>query len=162
MEARRKVTTCVVLIPLLLAGCAEGSSSAGDLSSSSTSSPMSSSMVLISAGPDSETFSPPPANASPRLTADQALAKFQMHDPEWTVPSGATVTLGIFDEATSAGKTFDNVLAYGVNYSYCLAPQHPVPSGFQQSCNFWLFVDANTGEMLQARDAPGPEPSPAG
>jgi hypothetical protein len=145
----------------ILAACAKGAPRGALAAASASPSEMASPTVLMSAGADSEGFAPPPPGSSPQFTASQAIAAFQKVNPQWVIPSDATTQLGSFNEANSGGSTFSNVLAYGINYSYCLAPLQEMPASYHPSCDFWLFIDANTGRMIQAGDAPGMEPSPS-
>jgi hypothetical protein len=97
-------------------------------------------------------FYPPPTGAGPRLTADQAIARFQTADPSFRLPSDAEVFLGKY----SGSLVVDDRLAYGIRFHYCQSSQaisvdpftlrSPSPSNF---CTFWLFLNADTGKMLE-------------
>ncbi len=118
---------------------------------------------------NTERFEPPPADAKPALTPEQAIAAFRIVDPAFKMPPDATVWLGSYTAAVGDGSfRFDHRLAWGVRYHECLPPQHPVPSDFVVPCIRWLFLDANTGRMLEdlaqlqgAQTAPPSKTSPS-
>jgi hypothetical protein len=88
----------------------------------------------------------PPGDAKPKLTAAEAIAAFEAVDTVFALPSDATYRLGFY----SAGPRFDHRLAWGYSWYECEAPRHEVPAGTKLSCTAWLFLDANTGEMLES------------
>ncbi|MGN6795790.1 MAG: hypothetical protein ACTHJW_25635 [Streptosporangiaceae bacterium] len=124
--------------------------------------------TTITIDPDyGATFAPPPANAAPALTAQQAWAQFIQQasgSSNTAIPSTVTVHLGLFTlpigpdcGATCSGDPVQNGIAYRslnqLAYGYsspggtCVrgnsATQLPdVP------CTDWVFVDANTGHMI--------------
>lgn len=126
-----------------------------------------------------ETLAPPPADASPALTADAALVK-ALNLPDGTaIPANTTVLLGLYTlpvgPADSCGSgcqgdtvvngtayQYYNVLAYGFEQSRC--PDGSLADG----CQYWEFVDANTGEDLGGivprfpASTASPSPSPTG
>lgn len=124
-----------------------------------------------------EVWAPPPANAAPPLTADQAWAKFSAAQGETSVPAGTSVQLGLITdpvgpycgESCDMWRTVDgisyrayNELAYSYYWSAC-----PDDSKAELDCQHWLFLDAKTGELitgalprLRAITPITPEPSP--
>jgi hypothetical protein len=114
------------------------------------------------------TFAPPPADASPPLTAQQAWAQFIQSSTSGSggtaIPSTVTAQLGLFTlaigrdcGATCSGDPVQNGIAYrslnqlaygysspggtcGGTSSFDPAPAIP--------CTDWLFIDANTGHMI--------------
>jgi hypothetical protein len=113
------------------------------------------------------TFAPPPANAAPALTAQQAFAQF-IHQASGSsntaIPSTVTVQLGLFTlpigpdcGTTCSGDPVQNGIAYTalnqLAYGYsspggtCVRGNsaNPLPD---VKCTDWLFVDANTGHMI--------------
>jgi hypothetical protein len=101
-----------------------------------------------------ETFAPAPPDAKPVMSADEAIATFERTDPDFILPKDATVSLGLYTAAVGDGTfRFDHALAYGLNYELCLPLQHEVPDSVEAPCDFWLFIDANTGEMLEGEEA---------
>jgi len=117
-----------------------------------------------------ETFAPPPANAAPALTAQQAWAQFIQSSTVGSggnaIPSGTTVQLGLFTFAVGPssgcgttncnklivqnGTAYSalNQLAYGYSYrTTCVSgnDMHPLPPS---PCTQWWFIDANTGHMI--------------
>jgi hypothetical protein len=94
-------------------------------------------------------FDPPPAGVQPALSASQAIAKFQSVNPAFSPPTDATVQLGLYSSVS-----YDNSLAWGISYKECQASSFgPYMKPFKDpnaSCTFWVFLDANTGEMLEA------------
>jgi len=116
------------------------------------------------------TFAPPPANASPPLTVQQAWAQFIQSSTVGSggtaIPSGTTAQLGLFTFAVGPssgcgttncnklivqnGTAYSalNQLAYGYSYqSTCVSGNdiHPLPPS---PCTQWWFIDANTGHMI--------------
>src|SRR5215470_8299604 len=117
-----------------------------------------------------ETFAPPPAEASPPLTAQQAWAQFIQSSTTGSggtaIPSTVTAQLGLFTLPVGPSSECDNdcsnltiqngtayttlnQLAYGYSWpggtcggSNPVNPAPPVP------CTEWLFIDANTGHMI--------------
>ncbi len=127
--------------------------------------------TTITINPDNgETFAPPPAKASPPLTAQQAWAQFIKQSTDGAggtaIPSDVTAQLGLFTLPVAPSSECDNdcgnltiqngmaytalnQLAYGYSWpggkcggSNPVNPAPPVP------CTEWLFVDANTGHMI--------------
>jgi hypothetical protein len=112
-----------------------------------------------------ETFAAPPANAAPRLTAQQAYAKYIRHNDssETTIPSNMTVRLGFLtlpvgpaDKYTRNLVTKDGIayavldqLAYGYSWHSCPVymtlhhMSHP-----KTPCIEWTFINANTGQQV--------------
>ncbi len=119
------------------------------------------------------TFAPPPANAAPALTAQQAWAQFIQQasgSSNTAIPSTVTAQLGLFtlpigpDCGTTCSNdpvqngiayTALNQLAYGYSSpggtcvrgnSVTVLPDVP--------CTDWVFVDANTGHMIVGMSQP--------
>ena len=106
-----------------------------------------------------ETFAPPPASATPALTAHQAAVRAEGLPPGKAIPSYVTVQLGLYTLPVGPvascgsgckGDTIVNgtayssyrVLAYGFSRSECAGgPARP-------SCTQWDFVNANTGKYI--------------
>ncbi len=100
-------------------------------------------------------WAPPPADAHPALTADEAWAKFSHgHSIGW----GATVQLGSLTDPvgpycgvscdmwqTVAGISYRayKTLAYGYYGRSC-----PPDSQDERDCQNWTWLDANTGKMI--------------
>jgi hypothetical protein len=118
-----------------------------------------------------DTFAPAPADAAPALTAAQAWTQYaQVNGDSATIPSDLTVQLGLVsvpvgpaepdepDEAslaTSNGIAYSalNELAYGYSWprGSCPMSRNPkVPGPIGKSCTDWTFVDANTGQLIEA------------
>jgi len=114
------------------------------------------------------TFAPPPPNASPPLTVQQAWAQFIQSSTVGSggtaIPSGTTAQLGLF--TLPVGPAADcggcsklivqngtaysalNQLAYGYSdQSTCVSGNdiHPLPPS---PCTQWWFIDANTGHLI--------------
>jgi hypothetical protein len=101
-------------------------------------------------------WAPPPADAQPALTADEAWgAKFS---PGESVPDGTTVQLGSLTDAVGeyCGVSCDmwttvdgisyrayNVLAYGYYWRSCAND-----SQAELDCQHWEFIDADTGAYI--------------
>jgi len=123
-----------------------------------------------------ETFAPPPANAAPALTAQQAWAQFIQSSTVGSggtaIPSGTTAQLGLFTFAVGPssgcgttncsnlivqnGTAYSalNQLAYGYSYpSTCVGGNdiNPLPP---TSCTQWIFLDAKTGQLIVMTSQP--------
>ncbi len=108
--------------------------------------------LILDPPTDSRTFAPP--NASPLLTAKQALVKFESVDGAFELPADSTIWLGTYTAAAGGGiYRFQDRLAYGIRYPQCIPPSNPFPvSPSIISCTRWLFLDADTGKMLEDVD----------
>jgi hypothetical protein len=100
-------------------------------------------------------WAPPPADAQPALTADEAYAKFSHgHSLGW----GATVQLGSLTDpvgpycgvSCDMWRTVDGIsyrayktLAYGYYGHSC-----PPDSQDERDCQTWTWLDVNTGKMI--------------
>jgi hypothetical protein len=109
--------------------------------------------TTIQIDPEDRThFDPPPAGVMPALSAIEAAARFKSVDQAWSAPGEGTVQLGLYTSESG----FSDRLAYGFRSHRCAPPpdnpldRSPSP-GSKPSCTFWLFLDANTGRMLEAR-----------
>jgi hypothetical protein len=93
----------------------------------------------------------PPGDAQPQLTSAEALAIFKAADPEFNPQQEElTAHLGFYTAAVGDGTyRFKHRLAWGYSVHWCAVYQHPVSPGTVVPCTFWLFLDANTGEMLE-------------
>jgi hypothetical protein len=96
-----------------------------------------------------ESFTTPVVNL-PGMTADEAIAAFQAVDSEFELAPDATIKLGLYTAAVGDGTyRYDNQLAWGISWHLCAAYAHDyVPT--HVPCTYWLFLDANTGAMLEA------------
>jgi hypothetical protein len=111
-----------------------------------------------------ETFAPPPANAAPGITAQQAWAQWENAggSTNTSIPSNTTVQLGLLTlpvgpdcgaecengNIVQNGMVYSalNQLAYGYSSSVC-----PAGSSLPAvQCTRWIFLDANTGKMIDA------------
>jgi hypothetical protein len=107
------------------------------------------STIVLDPPLDTETFAPP-GDAQPQLTALEAIAVFQAVDSEFQLPDDATNQLGYYTAALGDGSyRYENRLAWGFTWHECAQPQHEVSPGTVMPCTRWLFLDANTGEMLE-------------
>lgn len=105
-----------------------------------------------------EVFAPPPADASPALTAQQAIDKWAGKPVK--IPPGVTVRLGLLtlpvgpdcgpecehNNIVRHGWVYSwlNKLVYGVSRWECPAGSHKRA----WECTDWDFLDANTGKMI--------------
>jgi len=114
------------------------------------------------------TFAPPPANASPPLTAQQAWAQFirssTVGSGGTAIPSTVTAQLGLFTlpigpdcGTTCSGDPVQNGIAYrslnqlAYGYSWpggTCGGTNPVDPAPAVPCTEWIFIDANTGHMI--------------
>jgi hypothetical protein len=106
-----------------------------------------------------EEFAPPPADAAPELTVQQALDAYT-GTTNFQVPDGVSVALGLLTrpigpdcgpscqkgDAVIDGIAYDiyQRLAYGFMRSWC-PPGLTLPDW---KCQQWLFLDANTAEEI--------------
>lgn len=112
-----------------------------------------------------ETFAPAPASAKPRLTAQQAWARYT---GETVIASGIRVRLGLLTlpvgpaDAPGTGDlpkfngeayTALNELAYGYSAPRGCVTMNPrllPPPGAQ--CLYWEFLNANTGKQIDSTE----------
>jgi hypothetical protein len=102
------------------------------------------------------TFAPPPADAAPAMTAEQAWANMD----NTSIASDTAVQLGLLTVRVGAdcgaecengniaqgGMVYSalNQLAYGYRWSIC-----PAGSSLPAiQCTSWIFLDASTGKMI--------------
>jgi hypothetical protein len=108
--------------------------------------------ITLGSPPGTVTFSPPPDGTTPAMSSGEAIAAFQSVDPEFQLPPDAVTYLGLYTAETGGGGArFLNQLAWGVRFHRCEALHHQVPSATPVSCTEWLFLDANTGAMLETQ-----------
>jgi len=117
-----------------------------------------------------ETFAPPPADAAPAMTAEQAWTKMDNR----SIGPGTTVQLGLLtvpvgpdcgaecenNNIVQGGMVYSalNQLAYGYSWSTC--PAGSTLPAIQ--CTDWIFLDANTGQMIIGQIGQTQGWSPAG
>lgn len=123
-----------------------------------------------------ETFAPAPASAAPKLTAQQAWARYAARNGArtTTIPTGVTVRLGLL--TLPIGPKPDGPIAYTAHKE--LAYGYSSPSGCVSTlpgavlagarCLSWTFLNANTGNLTDQtwqktghRHMPGPRPGHA-
>jgi hypothetical protein len=117
-----------------------------------------------------DTFAPAPAAAAPALTAAQAWAQYaKVNGGSATIPSSLTAQLGLVSvpvgpangDPDQAGLATSNGIAYlalnELAYGYssppgsCPMSRNPKVEGpIGKSCVDWTFVDANTGQLIEA------------
>jgi len=143
-----------VVLSVLASACA-GSSlrprAAGSDTTSPTASPTSiTSTIVLDPPQNTESFASP-GNDQPQLTSGEALAAFEAVDTEFSLPADATSYLGLYTAAVGDGTyRFQGQLAWGFTWQECADPRAEVSPGTTLPCKEWLFLDANTGEMLEA------------
>jgi dipeptidyl aminopeptidase/acylaminoacyl peptidase len=113
--------------------------------------------LVIMAGADGVTFAPPPAGSGAgALTAEQALAAFEKVDAEFVEAPDITSQLGVYTSAVGNGiYRFKDRLAWGYSWRACpppplIGPGQALPGPMSSPCVEWLFLDAHSGEMLEA------------
>ena len=115
------------------------------------------SSTLVLDPPYNETqFAPPSETDVPALTAAEALERFKEIVPGFRLLPDIRVQLGRYTAATGAPGIyrFRDRLAWGFSWherksarsSRGTRPFTPPPN---DPCTFWLFRDADTGEMLE-------------
>jgi hypothetical protein len=119
--------------------------------------------TTVTIDPDvNETFAPPPSDAAPALSAQQAYAQWEQPTgaADTAIPANVTAQLGLLtlpvgldcgaecenNNIVHGGMVYTalNQLAYGYSYSVCPAGS-TLPA---RQCMRWLFLDARTGEMI--------------
>jgi hypothetical protein len=108
------------------------------------------------------TFAPPPADAAPAMTAEQAWAKWENDggSTDTSIPPDHAVQLGLMSvlvgpdcgaecengNIVQGGMVYSslNQLAYGYSWSTCTAGSS-LPAS---QCTNWIFLDASTGELI--------------
>jgi hypothetical protein len=97
---------------------------------------------------DGEVFAPPPAEATPRLTAAQAWAKFaeRVQSTVTEIPTTFDAQLGVLQSYLA-----DDRLAYGYNQKELMGcvGSHPSPASDQPCRRYWIFLDADTGRHIE-------------
>lgn len=90
-------------------------------------------------------FAPPPPGVQPALTSSEALTASGLE-----APSNATVQLGSYTAAAGEGTyRWQNQLAWGFSWPQCAPLQHDYGPETHVPCTLWLFIDADTGQMLE-------------
>lgn len=96
-------------------------------------------------------FAPPQAGDSPKMSANDAIAAFESVDPDFQLPGDAQVFLGAYTASLPNGEyRFLDRLAWGITFKQCAQPHGFVSPSASMPCTRWIFLDANTGEMLEA------------
>jgi hypothetical protein len=144
------IRTGIVAICILGVACASRPTSLSGVTSEPT--PIATTLIL-DPPLNRITFSPS-GNQVPNLTEAEAIAKFTA-SPDVHLPDDLTVQLGLYTAAVGDGTyRFKDELAWGISWNTCMSviggdiaspsPLDKVP------CTRWLFLDANTGEMLES------------
>jgi hypothetical protein len=97
-------------------------------------------------GPDTGEFAPPPAGASPAVPFDEAIDVFLREHPGIQLDHNTFESLGVgsYTAVNADGSIrFEDKLAYGIHLHVCVAQSPP-------SCDLWIFIDANTGHLLES------------
>jgi hypothetical protein len=106
---------------------------------------------------NTQTFAPP-GEAQAKLTSSEAVAAFEVVDAEFTLPTDSISQLGYYTAAVGDGTyRFKDQLAWGYRWHQCAVAAHEVSADTYMPCTAWLFLDANSGEMLELtwqRDSP--------
>lgn len=106
-----------------------------------------------------ETFAPPPADASPRLSAQQAWAAYTKVDTSYTspeIPSNVSVRLGLLTLPLgpsgpngAEAYTAHDELVYGFSWHNCPVSRNPrVRKLPPNPCREWNFLDARTAKQI--------------
>lgn len=99
--------------------------------------------IEIRTAPESEVFAPPSVGSVPALSSSDAVDTFSQEHPGIILPADIDVSLGEYTATNADGSDrFRDRLAYGINFHLCVADQ--------PSCDFWIFVDADTGHLLES------------
>jgi hypothetical protein len=105
-----------------------------------------------------QTFAPAPASAAPKLTAQQAWARFMRHldNAHTAIPSGTHVQLGLYSmpagpKGPGGTETYlvHNELVYGYSSpSGCVTLNPRLLAPPNARCLSWDFLNANTGVQV--------------
>lgn len=109
--------------------------------------------VILDPPVDQRQFDPPNVGDKAELTAEEALAAFEVVNREFNPPGDIDSYLGRYTAAIGDGTyRFEHRLAYGFTWHECMgfANRKWDPKATPAPCTFWLFLDANTGVMLEA------------
>ena len=96
----------------------------------------------------------------PELTAVQAIASFERKDLGWRLTQSATIQLGLYSESHPSKGGFYRTHerpAYLIVGGECIAPKQP--SKPPPNCVGVLFLNANTGKLVDARNYIPPSPA---
>ncbi|HJP66184.1 MAG TPA: hypothetical protein VKA30_07770 [Actinomycetota bacterium] len=113
--------------------------------------------VVLNPPRNTEVFTPASGGESPNLTAQQAIEVFQAKSPEFDPPKDAAYELGYYTAAVGNGEDYryQDRLVWAIRWDWCPIYMPPpnvkaIPTRDPNDpCRFWLFLDANTGEMLE-------------
>jgi hypothetical protein len=145
------VAASVVGVLVAMGSLDHPATSASVTSSAGTPSPTSGASTIFLDPPENTESFAPPGDAQPKLTWSEAVAAFQVVDPVFKLPADATAQLGLYTAAVGDGTyRYKDRLAWGLSWHQCAAPRHELPADTVVSCTAWLFLDANTGAMLEA------------
>lgn len=174
------IVVCLVaagIISWVLAAGVPGNSAGASAAPAAAFSPVASTITLVGGNPP-QSFAPPPEDATPAMTPQQAADAYVValgHAPV-AIPSDVSVYLGSLTipvgpdcgadcengNTVSNGIAYSalNELAYGYEVSTC--PQgSSLP---EDQCTKWMFLDADTGNLIIEIDPAlptGPDPSPS-
>jgi hypothetical protein len=146
------VTAAVIGIIVATGGLIHSAKSPSPASPGTSSPTTAPSTIILDPPLNTESFAPPPTDAHPEMTWLEAVAAFQVVDPEFELPADATGRLGLYTAAVGDGTyRYKDRLAWGISWHECARSfRHEVPPDFPRPCTQWLFLDANTGRMLES------------
>jgi hypothetical protein len=160
MRHRRMLIIVGVIGLAVLTGGLLAAQTGGDRAEAMTVSVVSNTITIDPYG--GATFAPPPPNAAPAMTAEQAWAQFmeQSGSSHTTIPVSVTVQMGLFtlpfgpDCGAECSKltvqngiayTVLNQLAYGYSWPSTCSYGNDTHPQTDRPCTEWIFLDANTG-----------------
>lgn len=138
-----RLAAWAVVLLLLGTGCAARTSSGAAPTPTGT---------IIIDPETGETFVQAP-DAPAKLTSSQAMDAFLAQDPLFTLKlaDAIAVDLGYYTAPVGNGTyRFKDRLAWGYSWHRPEEFMHSVPPDTPRSNTFWLFLDANTGQMLES------------
>ena len=144
-RSMRRIAGWGVALLLLGTGCA-----ATTLSGRSAVVPTATGTITIDPN-TGETFVLAP-DAPAKLTASEAMDAFLTKDPEFTLQLSDTlaIDLGYYTAPVGNGTyRFKDRLAWGYSWHRPESFSQSLPPDFPSSDTFWLFLDADTGQMLE-------------
>jgi hypothetical protein len=145
----RRLVVTMVILTVTTSACARASTARPRQAKPAAAPQATSATIYLDSPLNTESFETP-VEAQPAMTSDEAIAAFQKVDSEFVLVPDATVQLGLYSAAVGDGTyRYERQLAWAISWHMCAVSMHEPPPGTELPCTFWLFLDANTGEMLE-------------
>ena len=145
-QRRRMACSSALVLALLVAAGASCAKSPGPGAGASPS------IITLDSPNNLNTFTLAP-DASAKLTSSQAFDAFLENHRgfQFSLSDATSVQLGYLTAAVGDGTyNYKDRLAYGYTFDTPGMAAHELPTDSPVSNTWWVFLDANTGEMLQS------------